>query len=152
MKPITEETKIKDLIPDGYEFKHAESADAFAEEEGVVTFVTIHRNKKQKTFEDYVGGYTSVLPDRIGTSIMSCIESDGRTCLKNILNKEYFYKVPFEFKIGLLKFICDDMKVNWNNYLEYKKDQYMGMEGLIGVEFIEIESVVPNEFVQSIFK
>ena len=97
MKPITKDTKISDLIPDGYEFDNANSAEVYSEEGGGALMVSIFRKKKQKSFDYYTADYL------IGF------------CNKHSMHTSDYYlrlgvnNLPFEIKIGLLKFICEDI-------------------------------------------
>ena len=137
MKPITKDTKISDLIPEGYEFGGANSAEAYSEEEGGALFVTIYRKKKQKSFNDYVNEYfdSKQFYEKSRKDVYIILVNKGVSC-------------PFEVKIGILKFICDDIGINWSNYIIYRNHIRMGMEGLNGSAFSELENILPKEFIE----
>ena len=142
MKPITKDTKISDLIPEGYEFDNANSAEAYSEEKGGALFVTIFRKKKVKSFDDYVDEYLK--------SYFSENDSPVLVSNKMRIKENNFGFVKFELKIGLLKFICDDIGFDFYNYLSYRNNIRIGQSGINPLVFGKLEKIVPPEFIHSI--
>lgn len=136
---ITEETKIKDLIPEGYEFDPESPMEYFK----TSCNVTIPVKKKEvKDFKWYVDRYlTEVVNNTISDHIAF------KTIEKLFFRKEYD-STHFEFKIGLLKFICDDCGVKWWNFAK----NYATKEDLSKSFYQKVIDICPAEFLNSIFK
>jgi hypothetical protein len=137
---ITKKTTIGELIPDGYEIS-----------EQTISTNGIHFNlkKTKKDFESYVDLYLfddvefklsdiHLINSYLSTSAINTIKS-------NILSRTY-NKVPFEIKIGLIKFICDDLQLNFNYVLNGFNT------GLVSIGMTKFYNIVPIEFMQTIFK
>lgn len=124
-------------IPEGYEFSHT-AHPILSNEGGALTLIL--KKKQQKTFDWYVDEY--LRSDDCTTNDMICnwIPLDLITRLKDNLKQNKLQFVPWEVKIGLLKFICNDKRIAMSN-LPF--DFY-------GFDYLK--KMCPNGFVESIIK
>lgn len=138
---ITEETKLKELIPEGMEIETtATSSD----------HVLIMFKKKQKDFDWYVREYLiPTTTEDVGENIVDWITPDDITEIKGHFFKDEWEYLPFELKIGLLRFICDDSRVSLVSMLNYLQKEHT----LTGVEVAQCSAIactLPKEFLKSI--
>lgn len=131
---ITEDTKIKDLIPEGYEFNPEFSMEYFKSSCNVTIPV---KKKEVKDFKWYVKKYFERYNKYLNTT------KDEFPVNENFIEKENYKYVPFEIRIGLLKFICDDMECDWKLFIDIKESK---------PEFTKVCAICPSEFLNSIFK
>ena len=62
-----------------------------------------------------------------------------------------FNSIPFELKIGLLKFICDDVGLRWVAFLlAYDRGVDELDKFMAGEKFDLIKKIIPKEFLKSI--
>lgn len=129
---INGETQLKDLIPEGYEPSGTSGMSLCRGEEHITVSI---KRKEVKDFKWYWNKYSStgVLRNFKGV----CVQFE---------NGDYD-QIPFEFKIGLLKFICDDFGVPFRLFLsgEYAESPKYSME------ISKLKSVCPPKFLNSIF-
>lgn len=91
---ITEETKIKDLIPEGYYFDRSfEVIDLESNPRIELAF----KPQQQKDFAWYVGEYSKSHVKDFGMNMCDM--------------KIYPHIFPFELRIGLFRFICNDLNL-----------------------------------------
>lgn len=131
---ITEETKIKDLIPEGYELEKIDFCNKSLENISILVH-NLHipiKKKEVKDFKWYCENYFNEITP-------SYNENDD----KSMSNSKYD-KCSFESKIGLLKFICDDIGVDWKHGMK------MQLNGWSTIAY-KTESICPPEFINSIF-
>lgn len=132
---ITEETKIKDLIPEGYELDY-DSIDKYCSKGvpivGSLLGVSV-KKKEVKDFKWYCREYSKKVDyfDPIREVPFKSLEDELKS-------------VPFEFKIGLLKFICDDLKDDILMILTLIRAGQSNMT--------KTGKICPPEFLNSIFK
>lgn len=140
---ITKDTKIGDLIPDGYDLNIKDGFSFIDDETGNIS---IHLKKKEeKNFEWYVYRYEEKIYDLFESHkirgykdlILQINDTE-----KLIYNR--WQDIPFEVKIGLLKFICDDKKLNFSKEISYRNTK--------GCWYHELISICPKEFLDSIFE
>lgn len=126
-----EESKIKELAPDGYFIESI--TDILPSEENVGSIIKLIQFKKhqQKDFCWYVGSYKEHI-DSIGMS--------GWNMHNMILGDDYEY--PFEIKIGLFKFICDDLGLKYYDEI-FNIDLENGMND-------KLEKLLPKQFIDSL--
>lgn len=142
---ITEETKIKDLIPEGYAPELSSDGKlvvgyADSSNTSKIIVIQIHKKKKVKDFNWYVNRYFhELLNDKTILTMNNHVSN---------INIKNYDGINFEFKIGLLKFICDDLKLN---ILDYVHGLYVSRIENIAVTNA-IKSICPAEFLNSIFK
>jgi len=128
---ITEETKIKDLIPEGYEFEKAVSGSSISP--GMQIMIQLWFKKKEvKDFKWYANKYFKDGGNRLSYQIAD------------------FDSIPFEFKIGLLKFICNDIGVDL--FFVLFRLSYKTYDGSVMPTDEKLDHVCPAEFLNSIFK
>lgn len=95
--------------------------------------------KKQKDFDLYVKDY-------IEHAWKYLLEIDRFVIQEQFKRKEYEL-IQFEYKIGLLKFICDDLQYEFHNIV------YDLKEGNSQWNYVSvIKGICPNDFLTSIFK
>lgn len=130
---INGETQLKDLIPEGYEPSGTSGMSLCRGEEHITVSI---KKKEVIDFKWYCEKYIELNPYFMQTQIVR---------LNMIENN--FNLVPFEFKIGLFKFICDYIGLPLKLYLsgEYAESPKYGME------ISKLKSVCPPEFLNSIF-
>lgn len=138
---ITEETKIKDLIPEGYEFEEVHIGD----DDEQRTF--IYFKKKQKDFARYIREYFELDNDEDSIRAINYLTLDDIETLRVLFIDEMYDTIPFEYKIGLLKFICDDLGLYFfdviaNIHDDYKDDLWECTEKVL--------TVCPESFLKSI--
>lgn len=121
---ITPETKIKDLIKEGYELseKHLE-VDG---DDDVKRIVINLKKKEEKNFEWYKNEYIRYIKKVCGYELH--------------FNHEWI----FEYRIGLLKFICKDLNINWIRFL-WRDTAY-----ILESEIDKIRKICPEEFLNSL--
>lgn len=127
---ITEETKIKDLIPEWYELD-IESKYEFYETEQKIRIPV--RKKEVKDFKWYCEKYFN--------EITPCYNENDHG---NIIESDFDH-VSFESKIGLLKFICDDLNYSWLEITDMHLDNPKNPDS-------KFTGICPPEFLNSIFK
>lgn len=120
---ITEKTKIKDLIPEEYELDIDSKHEFYKTKQKIRIPI---RKKEVKDFKWYANKYFK----------------DGRYRLAYQIAD--YDSIPFEFKIGLLKFICDDLKDDILMILTLIRAGQSNMT--------KTGKICPPEFLNSIFK
>jgi arabinogalactan endo-1,4-beta-galactosidase len=140
---ITPETKIKDLIPDGLEINN-EGVDI---DPNAAIIIRLKSKVETKDFNWYIDTY---LRENVKVSCFSLNYND-------LMNGNY-NKVPFEIKIGLLKFIYDDIEFEYKKHFEVALSE---IRSLLRIKTIaitvsgianEIMSICPKDFLESLFK
>lgn len=138
MIKITEETKIKDIIPEQYEFDSCSGNVNF--NSGFPTQYIFLKKKEVKDFNWYVNKY--FWDENRFCHILTVSRAGFHDSMK-IGKFEY---VPFEFKIGLLKFICDDLKISWKEFIDNRDKIHQ----TVGCGKVYI--ICPKEFINSLFE
>ena len=130
-------------IPEGYEYSHM--AQPVLTNGGGVLSVML-KKKNIKTFDFYVDEY--LRSDDCTTNDMLCnwIQPYSVVNLKNNLKQLKFGFVPWEVKVGLLKFICNDLRYNFTLALKILSDEPKN------AWYTKITSIVPVGFLESITK
>jgi hypothetical protein len=146
MIKITEETKIKELIPDGYEIGSSPIGNG---DRGVTI---IFKKKEVKDFNWYLKKYIeqSNPSNRHFPFIYEKRIEDTFLCL---MTQGNYVAVPFELKIGLLKFICDDLKVTFPyviHSIAVSNKEALFTTELRGLK--DVLSICPKEFINSLFE
>ena len=122
---ITENTTLKELIPEGYEFDYCNGKPT---NEGKKTEIHIHFKKKPvKDFNWYTETYRN--------------KTDPHLRFALTLAVKYW---DFEYRIGLFKFICDDLKIDWRRCL-WGDTAY-----ILESEIDKVKSICPEEFLNSL--
>lgn len=140
---VTEETKIKDLVS-GMKFVSVDGWNNNGDTHSVVlTF-----EPEQKNFVSYVNEYFTH-KEGIPMAMDYVAPEDQKELRGHFISQDYDL-VPMDFKLGLLKLICDDLSVGFYNFLHakhllHKHDWTLGCDG-----FENVESVCPEEFLKSI--
>jgi hypothetical protein len=132
---ITKDTKIGDLIPEEMEL-------GMVNGEGSNMITIEFKKKEEKNFEWYIDEYFNNGSGHY-SYIRNGIKSDVIDIYKAGLQVNYG-AVPFEIKIGLLKFICKKMKYNLFSVI-HSIHTY-------GAASLKITNIIPVEFLESIFK
>ena len=132
-------------IPDGYEIENIGHAQVYANH-NPTQLVTVQLKKKQtKDLSFYVDEY--LRSDCNTTNDMLCNWIDDEMViekLKDNLKQNKLQFVPWEVKIGLLKFICKDVQVPYVEFLVYlNPDVYYD-------QIKKVKEVLSDEFLQSI--
>ena len=141
---ITLETKLGDIIPEGWELREDIMCGIAGTEERVPKLQIPLKKKEEKNFEMYVEKYLA--QER-------CLAKRVVPFYKyELLNADYG-SVCFEIKIGLLKFICDELElVHWQ-YIELLTN--ISDNVLCPSQSYEatkkILTICPKEFLTSIF-
>lgn len=144
---ITEDTKIKDIIPEGWELKVVEFAPPVYLEESLVNNigqVCIPLVKKpEKEFRWYYGEYMKLNRE----SRCPWLTKEANDYSYDLFVGENYDDIEFEVKIGLLKFICDDIKLSLYDMYHYLRVYYVDD---MPSKFDTIYSIVPSEFMDSL--
>lgn len=130
---ITKETKIGDIIPEGWEIREDLICGIAGTKERVPRLQIPIKKKEEKNFEWYYTKYLqyeNYLDNNAGNNILGFL-----------VNKNY-EDIVFEFKIGLLKFICNDNDINVFDVINnvYVDKPYIR----------KIKDICPKEFLESI--
>jgi hypothetical protein len=95
--------------------------------------------KKQKDFDSYVENYLEYA--------WKYLLKIDRFVIKEQFKRQEYEIIQFEYKIGLLKFICDDLQYEFHNIL-YDLKEGNSLWNYASV----IKGICPNDFIISIFK
>lgn len=138
----TPETTIKGLIPEGWEFNGV--SDPIID--GDSSIITIHMSKIKDMYwytEGYIAyrdssnGYGTILPEML-----------------EAFEQKKYTDIPFEIKIGLLRFICDDLGIRITRTLGDFEAMQIGNTAsfqstqtiidIVGTDFINSINLVPK--------
>lgn len=133
---ITKDTKIGDLIPEGWVLD-IEKSPSSQFDTGYLKLSIPTKVEEEKNFNWYVNKYFG---------IENYIEGSKYVTFKDYLLSYRYNEVPFELKIGLLKFICDDNDTDLIYCIYNIKENNPGF----GQDMIR--KLCPKEFLESIFK
>lgn len=142
---ITEETKLKELIPEGYEYDPSRlnlTDDSNCSYEYIAIPV---KQKPKKDLEWYVINYAEKIKNysAILTNFRFYALAMAANLSSDFINNNYD-EIPFEFRIGLFKYICDDLDVQWTLVLEYCVEKpYLD-------RIKTITNLLPEEFINSL--
>jgi hypothetical protein len=132
---ITEDTKIKDLIPEGYEIDH--NSTSFPS--GSTSIVVPIKRCQNKNFIWYVGQYY--------VNNLSFLINKSKFEFQDSFISLNYDVIPFGLRIGLLKFICEDLKLTLDDMYHYLRVYYVDD---MPSKFDTIYSIVPSEFMDSL--
>jgi len=141
---------IKVKIPKGYKLdkNHKQVTDLDIDGSGIISFRLKKKNEKKKmiSFNDYVNAYLEKHNDDVKCNdIRNWVEDDFLEDLSKDILSLSFDGVPFEIKIGLLKFICDDISESFNEIMHTIHDN------LLDYRTTKIKEICPELFLKSIF-
>ena len=120
-------------VPDGFEIERVKILDDCA----LVDF----KKKQTKDFDYFVDQYLPSRDNSTSDEIIDWMDRDAVNRLNTYLKTKQFHLVPWEIKIGLFRFICDDFKYDLHTYLTYSN------------RFItETFMFIPQEFIDDLFK
>ena len=124
-------------IPEGYEYSHM--AEPVLSDGGGILQVVL-KKKKGKTFDFYVDEY--LRSDYNTTNDMLCnwFDKDQLEKIGNNLKQNKLQFVPWEIKIGLIKFICKDCLIPWGEYIH----QFNG--SVYANEINKANGIIPDGF------
>lgn len=97
---------------------------------------------EEKTFKSYIEDYFK------GDFIQDYIILDLAGSFKIRFNNENYDSIPFEIRIGLFKFICDDHHYDWKYIIE-DLDRYLRY-GVCGELNQVIFEICPKEFLETL--
>lgn len=123
-------------IPDGWEWSSTATGSNKSDDDYQTVSVTVILKKLPvKDFDWYINGYF----ERMRLS-----KVDLRTIgVMMSLERGEYESIPFEIKIGLLKFICDDIDVDWKIAVFYDH-KYTAT-----CHIIKLSKICPEEFLKS---
>ena len=133
-------------IPEGYEYSHM--AEPVLSNGGGILQVVL-KKKKGKTFDFYVDEY--LRSDYNTTNDMLCnwFDKDQLEKIGNNLKQNKLQFVPWEVKIGLLKFIAKDFRLPTIEAIKYSNSFMAG--GYPHMEKLHrLRLICPNEFLHDI--
>ena len=137
---ITKETKIGDIIPEGYELDQDKSHNKHLD-----VYEIRFKKKEERNFEWYVEQY-------LKSHFIYFIREDYVESMKVQLLKGYFKIVDFEIKMGLFKFICKDIAENSNIKLPWLYTLVLVQNYTKHTSRPKIMDICPKEFLDSIFE
>jgi hypothetical protein len=126
---ITPETKLKKLIPEGYQIDYSIQYEVAQLKDSIMIQI---KKKEVKNFDWYAQKYFNKINKKYNIELV--IDSNFEDVV-----------FPFEFKIGLLKFICDDIDVNFFTIIDQLNNKKYSINS------IEVSDICPKEFLESIF-
>lgn len=129
-------------IPEGYKV-----VEDHCTMQGNSAKITLIAEKKDKTFEQYVEEYFAL---KEGIHKLTHILINVSGVVER--NKEAILTRPcgvlFEIRIGLFKYICDDLKLNW---LAVISGKWMFSQTYSPV-YQRLQNIIPKEFLDSLVK
>lgn len=103
-------------IPDSHEFvsesnilSQRDETDGYGQDMIVVYL----KPKQQKTFDWYVDQYLDASAGSTNDELRNWLDPNDIYVLSDRLKTKRYDLVPWEVKIGLFKFICDENKASW---------------------------------------
>jgi hypothetical protein len=153
---ITKDTKIGDLIPENVEIS-CETPVVLTDP--YLRLVIELKKKEVKNFEWYVYNYLNPKQEQLHHSnIRTWINSESLDVLSTRIIHNDLSTIPFGIKIGLLKFICDDIEYSsWYFDImplyESLNPKEHGHKDAVRLPINQkIQEICPKEFLESIFK
>ena len=134
---ITEDTKIKDIIPEGYEID--DSTEGFFDK-------LIYFRLKTKPEKDFKWYYEEYLR-RNREDLARWLTEGANDYTYDLFVGENYKEIEFEIRIGLLKFICDDLGLTLDDMYKYLQIYYIDD---LSNKYDKIYSIVPHEFLDSL--
>lgn len=96
-------------IPDGYELDSREQDSMVYDNPMKRSYVSVYiKQKQQKTFDWYVDQYLDASAGSTNDELRNWLNFDDVFVLSGRLKTKQYNLVPWEVKIGLVKFICKD--------------------------------------------
>lgn len=157
MKEITSETKLSELIPEGFELSEepvSEGGVLMPKNESDFQYKCIWFKKKQKDFDWYIKQFftTGEYEEPCSKHMSDWLTLDDIADLETRFMDKNYASIPFEIKIGMLKYICDDVDVHWANMMSFLNNRYINkLKGLNSSSFERVSVLCPKEFLESIF-
>lgn len=131
-------------LPEGYEVDEQILTTEMNSQKPMVFITT--KKKKGKTFDFYVDEY--LRSDYNTTNDMLCnwFDKDQLEKIGNNIKQNKLQFIPWEVKIGLVKFMCKDMQINFMSviWIEYSDNKSCRTEYL--------KQICPVGFLESITK
>lgn len=136
---ITNNTKIRDLIPKGFEITENTICGLSGNDKNCELKITIYKKEEVKNFDYYIRYYFTQRDIRWNVSTI-------KGYVQDLFFREDYKNIPFEIKIGLLKFICDDLDL-----LFYTTYHYICNDSHTR-NYERISKICPNQFLQETIK
>lgn len=124
-------------LPDGYEFDHVASP-ILGNGGGALTVIL--KKKQQKTFDWYVDQYLDVSAGSTNDELRNWLDNDDLKTMSERLKTKQYNLVPWEVKIGLCCFICNEIGIPWSEYIH----QFNGT--VYCDEIKQVNDIVPDGF------
>lgn len=135
---ITSKTTIKELLDNGYQLIQVIKDNEIT---------TITEKAFRKNFEWYYNEYIKLkYSSSHGNLLNKSFSKDGCFFLELFALKDY-KTIPFELKIGLLKFICDDFNIDLRVFIKFLKREMVNSAN----DIYKIDEICPKDFLNSIF-
>ena len=99
------------------------------------------KKKEVKNWEWYLEKYLH--------SLAGFLDTHQRTDVRNGFKESDYNNIRLEFKIGLLKFICDDFNESLFHFIFDLNNQYKKVKN---INYVKIFNICPIEFIDSLFK
>jgi hypothetical protein len=132
-------------VPEGYELIKDNYFNDLSDNEILDCRILFRKKEEIKDFHYYIDMYMLHTPNNI-------IDFWGSPTANIFLVKQFiqynFNSIPFEIKIGLLKFICDDIAPN--DFFSFVIDYCNGCKAK-NSDYIKIRNICPKEFLESMF-
>lgn len=127
-------------IPEGYEFSHT-AHPILGNGGGALTVIL--KKKQQKTFDWYVDQYPDASAGSTNDELRNWLDNDDLKTMSERLKTKQYNLVPWEVKIGLFKFICDDINWYWATVCLYDAKRQIDA-------IKEVQDIVPLELLKEI--
>jgi hypothetical protein len=131
---ITPDTKIKYLIPEGWEIDN-DNSSSISDQYIVIPLRMLPKKDFMGYAKDYYNRHLNRLTSTHMESFIECLYSEN------------YEGIPFVFRIGLIKFICEDLKLTLDDMYHYLRVYYVDD---MPSKFDTIYSIVPSEFMDSL--
>ena len=107
--------------------------------DGKKTTMIFWKKKQTKDFDYFVDQYLPSRDNSTSDEIIDWMDRDAVNRLNTYLKTKQFNLVPWEIKIGLFRFICENIELNTINCLSYCFEYtiHSNVSKIISQEFID---------------
>lgn len=128
-------------IPEGYEVSHSDIISAWddSSKSGNNIVMTYLKKKQQKDFNWYIDEYLREDPFTTKENLSNHLLTEDIKQIKADLTHGNYTWVPWEIKIGLFRFICENLELNTISCLSYCFEYtiHSNVSKIISQEFID---------------
>lgn len=136
-------------IPEGYEIDESKKiTDQLLWSNGHCKMIPLKKSMPEKDFNWYVDKYFKTLLNGNGEISGSLMIGNTRQIINTFLKND-FNNIQFELKIGLFKFVCDDLGLKFTDAIAYEHLEFGAMINCPG-KFTKLLKIIPFDLIQSL--